>query len=253
MCDIDMENDKEIVNDNDDNIDDDDNLAIFFDQENQASQQIPFTPKLQTDELTVKRLYLLGRIISRVFKDNDIPYWATGGTLLGCVRHKGLIPWDDDIDISVMETHQQKLEQMTDVLLDNQLVLTDTFFGFRLHHRIESKFVSETAKYGMPFCDITIMRHNRKNRTIELKHQSARDLWKNEFYLPAEVECLQEMIYGDFEFLAPSDPLPYLFRFYGDDCLGTGKSQNYDHETRLPVKSVVIDTPKGFEPARPFH
>ena len=228
-----------------------DDFTSLFDEERHMTE--PLKPKLQTDELVVRRIYLLGRVIARVFKENDLPYWVTGGTLLGCVRHKGMIPWDDDIDISVMETHEQKLDQMRDILLQNQLVLTETFFGYRLHHQTESKALSETAKYAMPFCDVTIMRRNRKNGKIELKHQSARDLWEKEFYLPKEVESLQEMLYGDFYFVVPRDPLPYLFRYYGDDCLDTGKSQNYDHEIRLPVKSVVVDTRDGFEPARPFR
>lgn len=65
--------------------------------------------------------------IDECFKKINLEYFLIFGTLLGAVRHKGFVPWDDDIDIAILQEDFELLLQQEKVLNQNGLYLSSPF------------------------------------------------------------------------------------------------------------------------------
>ena len=62
----------------------------------------------ETKEIHAALLELLINF-DHICRDNDIHYSLHAGTLLGCIREQGFIPWDDDVDVSITRDEYEKL------------------------------------------------------------------------------------------------------------------------------------------------
>lgn len=64
--------------------------------------------------------------IDGVCRKHNIKYWLCSGTLLGCIRHGGYIPWDDDLDIEMLrEDYLKLLKVLPSELPDNYALQTN--------------------------------------------------------------------------------------------------------------------------------
>ncbi len=61
--------------------------------------------------------------VARICDRNNISYYAIGGTCIGAIRHKGFIPWDDDLDIAIPIEHWDKFLSLMQTELPKQYYL----------------------------------------------------------------------------------------------------------------------------------
>ena len=61
--------------------------------------------------------------VDRICKKHKIPYWLGSGTLLGAMRHRGFIPWDDDLDIEMLRPDFERLMEILPRELPENLAL----------------------------------------------------------------------------------------------------------------------------------
>lgn len=105
----------------------------------------------QLKELQLVELDMLKDFI-KVCEILELKYFLAGGTLLGAIRHKGFIPWDDDIDVVMpREDYEIFLEKAQD-LLDKEYFVqnykTDPEFvlSFSKIRNSETTFIEKTSK-----------------------------------------------------------------------------------------------------------
>ena len=130
------------------------------------------------------------RDVVRILDELEIPYYMQGGTMLGAVRHEGIIPWDDDVDLGIPRAdYQRMLEQVADKLPENLELrtyddATDHHYYFArivdkryqirrmgsLEERLENVWVDLFPLDGMPNGLMARQWHKMRLLTVRLKY-----------------------------------------------------------------------------------
>lgn len=94
---------------------------------------------------TLNRLHgcqlLLAWEVKRLCDRHQIRYFMIAGTLLGAVRHKGFIPWDDDMDIGMLREDYTRFIEIAKQELDDRFFLQD---------------LDTDPAYGLPFAKLLL-------------------------------------------------------------------------------------------------
>lgn len=147
---------------------------------------------LMVDQETLRKAQLkmveILDAIDDICQRHDIKYWLCYGTLLGAVRHKGFIPWDDDCDICMMREDFEKFSQYINELPENLFLQTDKndphytrkIMKIRMKNTKLVEFdESENEKYHQGiFVDIFIWDYYDSFSKSLLKNLSVVNSWK---------------------------------------------------------------------------
>lgn len=222
--------------------------------------------------------------LDRICEKYGLTYYADSGTLIGAIRHKGFIPWDDDIDIAMMRSDFQKLLKVANKELKAPLFLQSVYSDrnyVRALARIRNSATTAIDKADLDkpfnhgiFIDIFPLDNVPENRIIRKvwckKIRIIRRLLRNwAYYEITEKKSLSKKLFSKF-LRDAVDRIGYkrVYRYLENVCGAFNKKRTkyvsyvsysfgkqkhiwrrslFDQCHKVPFEFVEINVPDGYD------
>lgn len=96
------------------------------------------------------------RDFHKICMDNHIPYQLYAGTLLGTVRHKGFIPWDDDVDVCMLRRDYDRFLEVCEKDLDHKYFIQNYNSDRNYPHQFSKMKKNKTTYIEKWYADLDI-------------------------------------------------------------------------------------------------
>lgn len=155
-----------------------------------------------TEQNIINRVYYLLDEISTQFEKHDVEYIIVGGTVLGSVRHGGMIPWDDDGDLCVLNKTPEEIIEILKPLKEKNILS-------RIHKNGNLVIASVNNHIGL--VDIFFMQRSNNKYKFMYPYNVK---YSKEWFYEYELYPIKKYIFGPLVLKGPNKYNEYLNRTY---------------------------------------